>query len=1283
MKKQHIILMLLVAYLSSIDTISAQNKSRDKDFTTHAEKVNLNTSTGKYKDDIFWLLWDKRQTPKKNNIINPDDDDYATSNIIKNDDYLYFESPSGMCYTFVIKNIIKGWVADNVTKPDNLQVVKYNDYDLSNFMTKYNWGKGSGAGYTKGYKDKNISLIAQEHEIQFDLYISATMNGTTEEIEDFAFVIAGTESLGGDGEYYSLEILPNTVGGTITNSQVIQPIEAYSNTGQYSLKLIPEKGTETGTNTIKGVKLKVTNDEKVDGKGDLMLAATHVQKLRIKLLGYGNQHIALGVIDLLDYGDAPNSYEVKTSDGKDDFARHFALPALTGELRETANSWTSKPPVEDLVELDKPILGFGRYIDSEEAKYVSAAGEADEDDKHGYIQDEDGKTLSDEDGIPSGKWFKNCKGPIWIHNEHHTKTAYLTIWIDANQNGHFEDSEKFTEVIPASEKYKNGAWYYLDYEDKFGADFDPDPSDTYIMRCRLSYTQGLGVSGLSTSGEVEDHKIQFITPVAIASKNVSCNDGEKGQATISNLPETGWKIVLKKDDGTILSTWESFSSAGNPYKKVIKNLDIGDYSVEISNGSENCSYTKTFSIQEEPYCDDDEYAPDCENPTMNNYPKILGNGIEVNQVSTAFDQASLSAGSKCGVNATGNFRRLDDANDHLTFTFSKAIYSVDVWLLDMGRNYETTTNWGTKYNISGEDSATFEIGNSPSSTSSTGLSIDFATQSCNGIASISGNEVKVASLKVPKGVNKNNLTNFRVTISSSTPFTTLKIINPNNRKGSISLEEKGLGFFADLCLNSIDIDTDGDGVVDSKDLDDDNDGILDSDESDKHCKEVIVQPKIKPVLLSSHTISNPDYTVDDNENSYAYFTSSSDEIMVDFGRGLPVGTKINILGEGGKRNVYVKGSMENNNTDTWESPQILDFSNESAGKCTKTYIVQNSPKRYLHFERGDGIGYPRIYDITTEEKTKRYCHIEGRDADNDGIPNHYDLDSDNDGCPDATEGTKHITSLVDASGTLRGGNGVNPVSTPSMGNYNKAVLKNICGSSSCVDPKGVPLSGGGQKEGGSQIALSYEITQNPSNITICEGANAVFNATATSDPSKTLDYEWQQSTDGGTTWTDIAGKSGTIASGTPVSLSLSNLTYASNNYKYRVVYRHENNFCGEESSEATLVVKPKPNYEITPVLAKCFTDYSKIEVTMLSAANDYELWIIDLDKIAPNNKLFLKHSSGNNYEVVTDGTGSDRVTISKVQLTSSSKIIIELKRSGNFKVYMKTSGISNCECDCQ
>ena len=73
-------------------------------------------------------------------------------------------------------------------------------------------------------------------------------------------------------------------------------------------------------------------------------------------------------------------------------------------------------------------------------------------------------------------------------------------------------------------------------------------------------------------------------------------------------------------------------------------------------------------------------------------------------------------------------------------------------------------------------------------------------------------------------------------------------------------------------------------------------------------------------------------------------------------------------------------------------------------------------------------------------------------------------------------------------------------------------------------------------------APATTITTQPSNVTVTEGENATFSVAATG--SGTLTYQWQQSTDNGSTWTDISGA-------TSSSYTTQAATTDMNGYQYR------------------------------------------------------------------------------------------------------------------------------------
>ena len=102
-------------------------------------------------------------------------------------------------------------------------------------------------------------------------------------------------------------------------------------------------------------------------------------------------------------------------------------------------------------------------------------------------------------------------------------------------------------------------------------------------------------------------------------------------------------------------------------------------------------------------------------------------------------------------------------------------------------------------------------------------------------------------------------------------------------------------------------------------------------------------------------------------------------------------------------------------------------------------------------------------------------------------------------------------------------------------------------------------------------AAATTITTQPSNVTVTEGETATFSVTAT---GSNLTYQWQQSTDGGSTWTNIDGANS-------ATYTIENTTTGMNGYQY--CCEVTGNGSSVTSDAATLTVTPK-QYTLTVVL---------------------------------------------------------------------------------------------------
>ena len=98
------------------------------------------------------------------------------------------------------------------------------------------------------------------------------------------------------------------------------------------------------------------------------------------------------------------------------------------------------------------------------------------------------------------------------------------------------------------------------------------------------------------------------------------------------------------------------------------------------------------------------------------------------------------------------------------------------------------------------------------------------------------------------------------------------------------------------------------------------------------------------------------------------------------------------------------------------------------------------------------------------------------------------------------------------------------------------------------------------------------VNRSPANAEVCAGATASFLVAASSVPA--INYQWQVSTNGGTTWTDIAGA-------TTTSLSLPSVIIAMNGNRYRCLVSSNTCSTPVASAAAMLTVRVVPTVTLT------------------------------------------------------------------------------------------------------
>ncbi len=513
------------------------NEIRDADGNpipkTGGELANQATSTGKYKESIYWLKWGQgnQGVPPDNpaagynywdwnlNGYRYDTPGYGAIPIKEGASVTFTAPHSKITYTATIEDINYHIPnpCDRCEQGARLYAFTNGSYSWNNLPSTYNWGTGINTndrnritGRTSA-TTRYIGLGTHESQqnsgpkrrVSFRIRVTAVKDGA--EVKDFAYVLAGSESLGSKyfrksnneiirdtgcephlktipevaaatgipeddielvQEFYSLEIPEATEAPNAT----IQPIEVFKAKQDWDLSL---------QRTNNGRKYKVTALN--DGSGDIMLAATRTPYVNVEVFDTGGQHVAIGIIDQMDTGDAPDSFEGNT-DG-DNFAKHYIFPALPApKAGDEIEHWNSaNPPREEsFIKLTTPTLGIGKYLDAEPYKHggnitsLADAKYAKMDDNMGAQDKENGKFLwldhdptddylnpttsqpygtpkpaNDEDGIPGGIWYGVCDGSIKVHN-YGTETAYLKIWASQGGSGTtFDENNVVTIPVEA------------------------------------------------------------------------------------------------------------------------------------------------------------------------------------------------------------------------------------------------------------------------------------------------------------------------------------------------------------------------------------------------------------------------------------------------------------------------------------------------------------------------------------------------------------------------------------------------------------------------------------------------------------------------------------------------------------------------------------------------------------------------------------------------------------------------------------------------------------------
>ncbi|MBI5857892.1 MAG: M36 family metallopeptidase [Sphingobacteriales bacterium] len=204
------------------------------------------------------------------------------------------------------------------------------------------------------------------------------------------------------------------------------------------------------------------------------------------------------------------------------------------------------------------------------------------------------------------------------------------------------------------------------------------------------------------------------------------------------------------------------------------------------------------------------------------------------------------------------------------------------------------------------------------------------------------------------------------------------------------------------------------------------------------------------------------------------------------------------------------------------------------------------------------------------------------------------------------------------------------------------------------------------------------ITAHPVSINICATGTTSFSVTAT---GTSPGYQWQVSTDGGTTWTNVAN-GGVYSGATTATLTLTGITANMNSNRYRCIVSGAAPCGSLNSNNATLNVTPQPVITASPYTSLLPGQTTTLTVNVAPGPGLTFAWYLNGTLIpgATGNSVSATISQLGNYSVtVTNATGSCQSAVVSIDASISNHLFIfPSPNDGQFNVtYYNNGGASS------
>lgn len=404
-------------------------------------------------------------------------------------------------------------------------------------------------------------------------------------------------------------------------------------------------------------------------------------------------------------------------------------------------------------------------------------------------------------------------------------------------------------------------------------------------------------------------------------------------------------------------------------------------------------------------------------------------------------------------------------------------------------------------------------------------------------------------------------------------------------------------------------DFDCDGVINSLDQDDDNDGITDVVECNIPCPDLFLNGSFESPVFANNTVN---YVPQTTPNFY-WQTTATDGIIEIWRQpfnGVPAaqGSQFAELNANQVSTLYQTFCLNGSSgTVTWSVKHrgrsgvdvaavkfgatiaaaqaaapaaTMSDGNTAWGTYSGSYTIPaGQTTLVIAFQSISSVGGATLGNFIDDVQITitQGCP----DSDLDGALNSMDLDSDNDGCSDANE----YYNNNNADG---GDGGRYGVGTPAVNASGLVTAATYTGSLTNV----------------VAASSASTITGQPSDQVSVIGGSASFSVTATGG-SGVRQFQWQVSTNNGTTWSNISN--GGVYSGvTTATLSLSSIPVGYDGYDYRVLVYQSDRICEVVSSSANLCLQSPPTIgTITNPL--CISGTGSVQLTGLPSSGSWTI----------------------------------------------------------------------------